>query len=119
MQAPFSAAFVERLWSEVSGLFTTDKVVSRGTVDVGLGSLANEVSRVFTTWNLKTLLRFRMTTAPQRLETKTPPEHRLGRGSKIERFGTGSAHSASARKRARANVAASPWLARGRVRLDE
>jgi hypothetical protein len=27
------------------------QTVSRGTGDVGLGSLANEVSRVFTTWN--------------------------------------------------------------------
>jgi hypothetical protein len=39
--------------------------------------------------------------APRGPETKTPPEHRLGRGSITRTCGTASGHSASARKHAR------------------
>lgn len=39
--------------SEVSALFTTDKCVSRGTVDAAHGRFAVEELRAFTTWNLE------------------------------------------------------------------
>jgi hypothetical protein len=63
--------------SEVSALFTTDKLVSRGTFDAA-GSILSRRNPRLHHLEFKTLLRFRMTKASERLETKTPPEHRLG-----------------------------------------
>jgi hypothetical protein len=88
---------------EVSALFTTDKQVSRGTAGAAL---------VLQTKNSAPsppgISKLSFVSAWQRLrrgwKQKTPPEHRLGRGSKLEHFGTGSAHSASARKRARTDA---------------
>ena len=101
------------LWSEVSELFTTDKAVSRGTDGAALLVWQNEEIRAFTTWTLKILLcvqptfPIRLGTA-KRLETKTPPEHRLGRGSITRTCGTASGHSASARKHTHVAVPLAP-----------
>lgn len=82
------------------------QIVSRGTAGAAL-VLETKNSAPSPPGILKTLLHVSTTKASERPETKTPPEHRLGRGSKIRTFRTGSTHSASARKRAHV-AAASP-----------
>jgi len=84
--------------------------VSRGTSDVGLGSLANEVSRVFTTWNSNSPS-FPHDKGFGAVGNKNPSGAWLWRGSK-HRTLNGSAHSTSARKRACVDAGLSPWLKR-------
>ena len=82
MQTPFAASMGDLLAKYPLSSPPTN--CFQGNERHGSG-FQDEEFRVFTTWNFKTLLRFRMTKASERLETKTPPEHGLGRGSKLER----------------------------------
>lgn len=72
----------------------------QGNRQRGLWRFRDEGIRVFTTWKFKNLLCFQLWSYVG-LETKTPPERGLGRGSIVSNFGRASAHPALARKRAR------------------
>jgi hypothetical protein len=99
--------------SEVSAL-TTDKFVSRGTAGAAL-VLPTKNAAPSPPGNLETLLCLRMTKASEGPENKTPPEQSAREGfENVEHFRTGSTHSASARKRAHIDAAASPRLTRVR-----
>ena len=95
---------MERSWSEGTVLFTTDKWFPG---EQAMRLFFAEGIRVFTTWNSKMNLLCFQTLFPflgklaSRLETETPPERGLGRGSIRSNWGRASAHPALARKRAR------------------
>jgi hypothetical protein len=84
--------------------------VSRGTSDTGVRLDLQSKYPASSPPGIQTLLRFRMTKASERLETKTPPEHGLGRGSNNRTCERASAHSTSTRRRARADIGSSAWL---------
>ena len=103
---------------EVAALFTTDKNVSRGTIDVGVAILSRSIPRLHHL-EFKNLLCFRMTKASERRKQKPLRSSELGRGSNVRTFEMRSAHFASARKRACINLRATQWVERGQRVLDE
>lgn len=81
--------------------------------------LENEELRLFTTWNFKNLLCFRMTKASERRKQKPLRSSELGRGSKRRTFEMGSAHFTSTRKCACINLDPTQWVERDQRVLDE